>query len=85
MIVKPLGPKKASIVTLTTLACPTQTLLDSARALCDWILAADQNECPANVDLMLHAEKMQLTHALREMVHSRAAELNALDTRGRAI
>jgi hypothetical protein len=34
----------SNIVTLTTLSRPTQTLLDNARALCDWMTDATELE-----------------------------------------
>jgi hypothetical protein len=59
-------------------SCATETLLDNARALCDWILADSETVdlSRTNVELMLFDEKRQLTQALIEMVRSRAAELN---------
>jgi len=73
-----LGPKQGPrVIAPTTMSKPTQTLLDNARAIADWIAGekGTTGGIRANVDLMLHDEKITLTKALREMVHARSAEL----------
>ena len=59
----------SNIVTLTTLSRPTQTLLDNARALCDWMTDATE------LEHMQHNERIVVMTALRSMLSARRAEL----------
>jgi hypothetical protein len=61
--------KRPHIVALTALSRPTQTLLDNARALCDWMTDATE------LEHMQHNERIVVMTALRSMLSARRAEL----------